>query len=72
MTGFDWGGLMRAGIGHKGLLPHEFWALTPAELMMVLGLDGGGSPAMARTRLEELSRQWPDAQPQKETENGSD
>lgn len=60
MTGFDWGALMRAGIRDRGLHPDEFWRLSPAELLMVLGLDGGSTPAMARDRLEELSRQWPD------------
>lgn len=72
MTGMDWGGLMRAGITHKGLLPRDFWALTPAELMLVLGISAGSSPAMARDRLEELSQQWPDQMHAKESMDGTD
>ncbi|ANB34229.1 phage tail assembly chaperone [Rhodovulum sulfidophilum] len=57
--GFDWGTLMRAGIRGLGLRPAEFWALTPAELMLMLGADGGPAP-MSRARLEELARAFPD------------
>ncbi|EAR51077.1 hypothetical protein OG2516_04244 [Oceanicola granulosus HTCC2516] len=57
--GLDWRGLMRAGIGGLGLSPAEFWALTPAELLVRLGLTGGGAP-MARARLEELAAAFPD------------
>lgn len=28
MSGLDWPGLMRAGLGRLGLTPKEFWALT--------------------------------------------
>ncbi|MBK1636156.1 rcc01693 family protein [Rhodovulum adriaticum] len=59
MTAFDWGGLMRAGIRGLGLRPAEFWALTPAELMLMLGAGGGSAP-MSRARLEELARAFPD------------
>ncbi len=34
---FDWPGLMRAGMRGLGLRPAEFWALTPAELRLMLG-----------------------------------
>lgn len=51
---------MRIGMRDRGLLPCQFWALTPAELMLVLGRDGGGVVPMARLRLEELAAQWPD------------
>ncbi|MBL3607685.1 rcc01693 family protein [Rhodovulum sulfidophilum] len=57
--GFDWGTLMRVGIRGLGLRPAEFWALTPAELMLMLGADGGPAP-MSRARLEELARAFPD------------
>ena len=57
--GFDWPGLMRAGLRHLGLKPAEFWALSPVELMLMLGLEGG-PPAMGRARLEELARSYPD------------
>jgi len=61
MTGFDWGALMTAGIRGLGLRPSEFWGLTPAELMLMLGAVGGPSP-MSRARLEELARAFPDNQ----------
>jgi len=59
MTTFDWPALMRAGIHGLGQRPHEFWALTPAELLMMLGHDSG-SPPLTRARLHELSQAFPD------------
>lgn len=50
---------MRAGMGRLGLGPREFWALTPAELMLMLGLDGGAAP-LTRARLDALAAQFPD------------
>ncbi len=54
----DWPGLMRLGLGRLGLRPAEFWALTPAELLLMLGqgappsaqagpLDAAGLAALA-------------------------
>jgi uncharacterized phage protein (TIGR02216 family) len=57
---FDWAGLMRLGLRGLGLKPAEFWALTPAELMVMLGKDGGGGAPLGRARLEELARAFPD------------
>ena len=59
MSRFDWPGLMRAGINGLGLKPHEFWALSPAELMMMLGRGDGVTP-LGRDRLAELSAAFPD------------
>lgn len=59
MSGIDWGGWMRAGIRDRGLTPREFWALSPAELMLMLGREGV-EPPMSRARLEDMARQWPD------------
>lgn len=59
----DWGALMRAGLRERGLLPHEFWALTPAELTLMLGRDTAGAGPMGRARLDELAALWPDADP---------
>jgi uncharacterized phage protein (TIGR02216 family) len=42
-----------------GLRPVEFWALTPAELRLMLGQAGGVRP-MARDGLEALLRAFPD------------
>ena len=53
----DWAGLMRAGLRGLGLAPDAFWALTPAELAIMLGREGGG---MGRARLEELAALYPD------------
>ena len=60
MTGFDWPALMRAGMRGLGLRPAEFWALTPAELLLMLG-KGAGTPPLSRSRLDELSRAYPDS-----------
>ena len=57
--GLDWPGLMRAGMTRLGLKPPEFWALSPAELALMLG-QGSGPPALTRARLEALSAAWPD------------
>ncbi|WOI55009.1 rcc01693 family protein [Palleronia sp. LCG004] len=56
---FDWPGLMRAGMRTLGLRPAEFWALTPAELWLMMGLDAGPMP-LGRERLAELSAAFPD------------
>lgn len=60
MSGFDWAALLRAAVARLGLRPSEFWALTPAELRLMLG-GGRGSRAMGRARLEELIAAFPDA-----------
>ena len=66
MTGrFDWPALMRAGIAGRGLLPEQFWALTPAELAMMLGV-GGAAPAMTRGALDALMAAYPDGQGERE------
>ena len=58
MSGLDWPGLLRAGLRGAGLRPAEFWALTPVELMVLLGREG---PApMGRARLEALAAAYPD------------
>lgn len=59
MSGFDWPGLMRAGMRGLGLRPEEFWRLTPAELALMLG-EAAGNPPLTRARLHELAEQWPD------------
>lgn len=71
MSGFDWPVLMRAGIGGLRLRPAEFWALTPVELMLLLGIEGRRAP-MGRARLMELARAFPDRTIQDEESHGSD
>jgi uncharacterized phage protein (TIGR02216 family) len=58
--GFDWPGLMRAGLRGLGLRPAEFWALTPLELMLMLGREAGPG-ALTRARLETLLQKFPDS-----------
>ena len=59
--GLDWPGLMRAGMRGLGLRPDQFWALTPAELALMLGIEPGKGGAMTRGRLAELVARYPDA-----------
>lgn len=70
--GIDWPGLMRAGLHGLGLKPWEFWALTPAELALMLGIDpgGAGGAGMSRARLDELAARFPDTL--KQTKGGED
>ena len=59
--GLDWPGLMRAGMVWLRLTPSQFWALTPAELALMLGIEpGGGAQAMTRGRLADLTAKFPD------------
>jgi len=69
MSAFDWAGLMRAGMGALGLHPEQFWKLTPAELVLMLGDPAAVAP-LDRARLAELARAWPDKM--KEDEDGTD
>jgi len=55
----DWAALMRAGLHGLRLVPADFWALTPADLMLMLGADKADAP-MGRARLDELARAYPD------------
>lgn len=64
MKRFDWPALMRLGLGQLRLTPDQFWALTPAELALMAGLDG--AQIMDRTGLAALMAIYPD----KENENG--
>ncbi|TJZ85934.1 rcc01693 family protein [Paracoccus hibiscisoli] len=59
-AGLDWAGLMRAGLQGLRLHPDQFWALTPAELALMLGI-GPASPRMDRERLADLAARYPDA-----------
>ena len=65
-AGMDWPGLIRVGIGPArlgglGLTPAAFWARTPAELALRLGVEPGKGGAMTRDRLAELVARYPDA-----------
>ncbi len=59
MTGLDWPGLMRAGLHGLRLRPRDFWAMTPAELQLMLGATHAVAP-MDRLRLDALQQAFPD------------
>ena len=65
--GFDWAVLMRAGMLGLRLTPAQFWALTPAELRLMLGQGGADAP-MNRAGLAALQAAYPD----KTTGDGDD
>lgn len=58
MSGFDWPALMRAGMSGLRLSPEQFWALTPAELRLMLG-ESAAAP-LQRKGLEALMAAYPD------------
>ncbi|MFV0334736.1 MAG: rcc01693 family protein [Tropicimonas sp.] len=66
----DWAGLLRLGLRELRLAPAAFWRLTPAELVLMLGLEAG-RPALTRARLDELARAYPDSRPDSRKENGN-
>ena len=68
MSAIDWPALMRVGMRGLGLRPAEFWALTPAELALMLDQAGGGAAPMTRSGLDALLARWPD--PSKEDDDG--
>lgn len=59
MASIDWPNLMQAGIYRLRLLPRDFWALTPAELAVMLGQVTGQAP-MSRAQLGALLAAYPD------------
>ncbi len=58
-AGFDWSALMRAGMHGLGMTPDVFWALTPAELQVMLGAGSGQAPLLS-AGLEALMAAYPD------------
>ena len=59
MSGLDWAGLLRAGLGQLRLTPEQFWRLSPAELRIMLGAEATAAP-LTRARLQERARAVPD------------
>jgi uncharacterized phage protein (TIGR02216 family) len=55
----DWQGLMHAGLHQLHLHPRDFWALTPAELQLMLGVGSGVLP-IARGQFDALLADFPD------------
>lgn len=58
MTGLDWPALCRLGMVHLRLKPGEFWALTPAELALLVGPVG--APPLGKAGLTKLMERFPD------------
>lgn len=56
----DWPGLMRLGLVELRLTPDQFWALTPAELTLMAGLETAAPQVVTRGRLTELAALYPD------------
>jgi len=65
--GLDWGALLRAGVKGLRLTPDAFWALTPAELQLMLGAEGAQAPLL-RDGLDALMAAYPDRQKDKSDE----
>lgn len=62
----DWVAMRRAGLCELRLTPAEFWALTPAEFLLLLGVTDRSSP-MGRAGLEELCDKFPDTMGEEST-----
>ena len=56
----DWPGLMWLGLRELRLKPHEFWNLTPMELLVMLGRDKDQDTVLGRQRFLELLSLYPD------------
>lgn len=59
MSRIAWPKLLRLGLVELRLKPDEFWNLTPAELMLMAGLDEPGQ-TLTRSGLAELIARFPD------------
>ena len=68
MKVLDWPALMHAGFQYLALRPAEFWQLSPAELMQLLGAGAEAEP-IGRDRIEELVPQFPDKDTDKRVAN---
>lgn len=61
----DWRALMRVGLHDLRLRPDEFWALTPAEFLMMAGVSGVAP--MTRSGLAALQARFPDKKERADT-----
>jgi len=55
----NWPALMRLGLVDLRLRPEQFWALTPAELMLMAGVDGDVA-SLSRAGFADLAASFPD------------
>lgn len=56
----DWAALLQTGLRELRLSPDAFWALTPAELRLMVAPPPGARP-LTRDRLTDLLAQFPDS-----------
>ncbi len=61
----DWRELMRLGLAEMRLTPDAFWALTPAEFLLLLGQPRSAS-ILNRQDMNELMNRFPDEEASKE------
>ena len=59
MSKVNWAALIRLGLVDLRLSPDRFWALTPAELMLMAG-RGGEVASLSRTGFADLAASFPD------------
>jgi uncharacterized phage protein (TIGR02216 family) len=58
---FPWKAALQAGLCRLRLDPATFWAMTPVELAIAVGVHGhGGGGAPGRQALEALMLRFPD------------
>ena len=69
MMSLDWPALLRVGIRGLGLKPDEFWALTPAELRLMLDAPDRSGPLLS-SGLEALMAAYPDKETKDEIDDG--
>ena len=60
MPALDWAGMLRAGMCGAGLRPADVWALTPAELLLLVGPEPSTRP-LGRGGMDQLLTQFPDS-----------
>ena len=60
MAVFDWPALMRLGLYELRLRPDEFWALTPAEFLVMTGKLNPAAQFLTRDALDDLCAVFPD------------
>lgn len=59
---FPWKEAMALGLGVLRHAPHDFWEMTPRELIAARdGLSGRPAPAITRDDLDRLQNQFPDS-----------
>lgn len=58
-----WARLLRVAARECGIMPEQFWRLTPAEFLLIAGHEEGGARSMTRSALDALAAKFPDREP---------